>query len=302
MKWTKHSIPDQTGRIALITGSNSGLGFESAKALLDKGATVIMGCRSLQKAQTAKELLLQSTNAGSIDLIHIDLADLSSIHKASEELKAKYGRLNLLINNAGVMAPPLTRSNQGLELQFAVNHLGHMALTINLLPILEKERASRVVTVTSGAQFMGQISWGDLQSEKSYNRWGAYSQSKLANVMFALELDARLRQSESDSSSLLAHPGLARTNLQSTSVSSNKSWQEAIAYQLMGPLFQSAKMGSLPQLYAATSIKAKGGQQYGPNFNFRGFPKLCRSAPSALNKKKRKMLWELSEALIEKFK
>tara|TARA_B100000579_G_scaffold45614_1_gene31848 strand:- start:250 stop:753 length:504 start_codon:yes stop_codon:yes gene_type:complete len=165
--------------------------------------------------------------------------------------------------------------------------------------MLEEKNNSRIVTVTSGVQYFGKIQWDDLQGNLKYDRWASYAQSKLANVMFGLELNLKLKESNSNTSSLLAHPGFARTNLQPKSVQSNKSWQEGLAYKLMDPIFQSAKMGALPQIAAATILSAKGGEQYGPRFNFRGFPKKCRNAPKALNQTSRKKLWRISEKLIK---
>ncbi len=298
MPWTSEEMSDQTGRTVLVTGANSGLGLETTRAFLQKGATVIMGCRSISRAQSAIDGFLKKIDKGNISLLEIDLGDLTKVASAAENIMDKYGHLDLLINNAGVMAPPYTLSKQGFEIQFAVNHLGHMALTIKLLPILERKVGARIVTVSSGAQFMGQIDWEDMQGKKRYDRWRAYSQSKLANVMFALELDDRLKTNKSMVSSLVAHPGLARTNLQLRSIKANNSWQEGLAYKFIQPLFQGARMGSLPQLFAATDPSAKGGQQYGPRFNFRGYPKLCNSAASALKKDQRKRFWELSEELI----
>ena len=299
MGWKVEDIPDQKGRVALVTGANSGLGLETAKALLDKGAKVIMACRSLPRGEAVRQIILQKNDSANLDLVQLDLADLASVRRAAEQIESQYSRLDLLINNAGVMAPPKTLSKQGLELQFAVNHLGHMALTLKLLPLLAKQHGARVVTVTSGAQYMGRIAWDDLQGIKQYDRWAAYSQSKLANVMFALELDKRARKSTSGIASLLAHPGLARTNLQSKSVAANKSWQEDFAYRLMDPMFQSAAMGSLAQLHAATAPTAQSGEQYGPRFNFRGYPKLCRIAPLALREGDCQRLWSISEKLLE---
>ncbi len=300
MMWTKKSIPNQDGRIALITGANSGLGFDTAKALFTKGADLILGCRSIEKAEKARQKLLNEPGCGDIMLLELDLSDLTKVNKAADLLSSRHKKIDLLINNAGIMAPPLTLSKQGIELQFAVNHLSHMALTLKLLPQLAKAIGGRVVTVSSGAQYMGKINSNDIQSNKNYDRWSSYSQSKLANVMFALELAKKLQHTNISVSSLSAHPGLARTNLQSTSIAANGSWQEEIAYKLMHPLFQSSDMGALPQLRAATDPNAKNGEQYGPRLNFRGFPKLCSIAPSALNKIERENVWELSIELIEK--
>ncbi len=301
MGWAAADIPDQHGRIALITGANSGLGLETARALQRKGATVVMACRNLRKGEEAKQQLLLDNEGGALDLVALDLADLTSISRCVETMHNRYGRLDLLINNAGVMAPPRMLSRQGLELQLATNHLGPMALTIDLLPLMEQQRDPRVVTVSSGAQYFGQIAWDDPNGEQRYDRWQAYSQSKLANVMFALELDQRLRAAASNVSSLAAHPGLARTNLQPTSVAANGSWIEPLAYRLMDPLFQSAAMGALPQLHAATAASAQSGEHYGPDGlgGFRGHPSRQPVAAAARDAAQRKRFWELSESLIQ---
>ncbi len=292
-------IKMQNGRVFLITGANSGLGYETSKYLLERGATVIMCCRDLLKGEIAKKELLKFNFSGKIELVELDLSDLNNVKKFTESMKNKFNNLDVLINNAGIMAPPKTFSKQGFEIQFAVNHLAHMKLTLELLPMLEEKSNSRVVTVTSGVQYFGRIQWDDLQGNIKYDRWASYAQSKLANVMFGLELNSKLKESNSQTSSLLAHPGFARTNLQPKSVEANQSWQEEFAYKLMDPLFQSAKMGALPQITAATLSSAKGGEQYGPRFNFRGFPKKCRNAPKALNQTSRKKLWGISEKLIQ---
>ncbi len=298
MLWTVDSIPRQNGRIALVTGANSGLGLETARVLAEKGALVILGCRSLKAAKRTRRQLLSEVVPANIDILKIDLSDLSQLNSATYQLFDNYPKLDLLINNAGVMAPPLTLSRQGLELQFAVNHLSHMALTLRLLPLMARQSAGRVVTVSSGAQYMGTINWRDLQGRENYDRWSSYSQSKLANVMFSLELHKRLKESSVDIASLSAHPGLARTNLQSTSIASSRAWQEEFVYKLINPMFQSPRMGSLPQLRAATDLAAQSGEQYGPRFNFRGYPKLCPAARLALNSQARERLWVISEELI----
>ena len=296
------SIEGQEKRVFVVTGANSGLGFETSKFLLRKGATVIMCCRDLIKGERAKEELLKFKFSGIIELIELDLSDLKNINNVAKIIKKKFGSLDVLINNAGIMAPPKTLSKQGFEIQFAVNHLSHMLLTLELLPMLNEKNNSRVVTVTSGVQYLGKIAWDDLQGHHKYDRWFSYAQSKLANVMFGLELNLRLKESNSKTSSLLAHPGFARTNLQPKSVEANRSWQEKFAYKLMNPMFQSAKMGALPQIAAAILPNAKGGEQYGPKYNFKGYPSICRNAPKALDQNSRKRLWKESEDLINNSK
>jgi protochlorophyllide reductase len=298
MPWTAAAIPDQTGRLALITGANSGLGLETARALVAKGASVILACRSLARAEQARQQLLPGSG-GAIDLLELDLADLASVRDAARQLQDRYGRLDLLINNAGVMGLPRSLTRDGFERQFGINHLGHFSLTKALLPLLRGQPDARVVTVTSGAQYFGRISFDDLQGERRYDRWQAYGQSKLANVMFALELQQRLDAEAAGVTSLAAHPGVARTNLQPASVAASGSWGEALAYRLMAPLFQSAAQGALPQLHAATAVGARPAGHYGPDQlgGMRGWPTEVRVAPAALDPEQRRRLWQVSEEL-----
>jgi len=328
VSWTSASIPDLSGRLALVTGASSGLGLETCRALAAHGATVLMACRSRQRGEAARQALLTAPDGGSagtgsdqpgsvtrstedgsrstalsgwgaLDLLDLDLADLASVRSAAAEVAERYGRLDLLINNAGVMAPPRTLSRDGFELQFATNHLGHFVLTLLLLPLLRQSPAARVVHVTSGAQYFGRIAFDDLQGERRYDRWRAYSQSKLANVMTAVELQQRLQAEGSGVLSLAAHPGLARTNLQPSSVAMNGSKVEAFAYRLMDPLFQSAAMGALPQLYAATAPEATPAGHYGPDRlgGMKGYPTPVRMAPAAQDADQRERLWQVSEEL-----
>ena len=299
MGWTADDIPCLEGRVALVTGANSGLGLECVRALARRKATVILACRSRSKAETAKARCLQEGLCG-LDLLDLDLADPDSIQRAADAVRERYGHLDLLLNNAGVMAPPRTLTAQGHELQFGVNHLGHMALTRMVLPLMAARPDPRVVTVTSGAQYFGRIRWNDPSWREDYDRYGAYGQSKLANVMFALELDQRLRRDRSPVRSLAAHPGIARTELQPTAIANGGNRFEAVAYRLMDPVFQSAAMGALPQLHAATATTAQGGEHYGPGGlgGLRGHPARCRVAPAALDPKQRERLWQLSEDLI----
>lgn len=298
-RWSAAAIPSQQGRIVLVTGANSGLGLESARALLRSGATVLLACRSLAKAELARQQLLASARSGALDVLELDLADLSSVVAAAGQVRQRYGRLDLLLANAGVMAPPLLRTRQGFELQFGVNHLGHYLLIRLLLPLLHTQPGARVVHVTSGAQYFGRLNFDDLNGERRYDRWAAYGQSKLANVMFALELQQRLDAEAAGVTSLAAHPGVARTNLQPASVAASGSWAEALAYRLMTPLFQSAAQGALPQLHAATAPGVSSGGHYGPDQlgGMRGWPTEVRVAPAALDAEQRRRLWQVSEEL-----
>ena len=305
--WSAAAIPDQAGRLALVTGANSGLGLETARALVAHGATVVLACRSPQKAAVARAQLLadlarqsSASPQGAVDCLSLDLADLASVAAAADTLAQRYGRLDLLINNAGVMAPPRTLTRDGFELQFGTNHLGHFALTQALLPLLQGQKDPRVVSVTSGAQYFGRIDFDDLQGERRYDRWKAYGQSKLANVMFTLELQRRLDAANAGIRALAAHPGLARTSLQPSSVAASGSWFEPIAYRLLDPLFQSAAMGALPQLYAATAPEAAPAGHYGPDGfgGMGGWPKSVPVAAAARDTSQCQRLWQVSQELL----
>ena len=298
MAWSEADIPDQSGRIALVTGANSGLGLETARALAQGGATVLLACRQRSRGEAVRQQLLPVARAG-LEVIDLDLADLASVAAAASQVQREFGRLDLLINNAGVMAPPRRLSRDGHELQFAVNHLGHFALTTALLPLLKQQSGARVVTVSSGAHYFGRIAFDDLQGERRYDPWTAYSQSKLANVMMALQLQEQLVAAGSSTLSIAAHPGLARTNLQPSSVAAKGSWIEGLAYRLLDPLFQSAAMGALPQLHAAVAPDARGGALYGPDglANLGGWPVACKVAAAALDGSQRRRLWQASEEL-----
>ncbi len=296
--WKTSDIPNLTGKTVLITGSNSGLGYYTAKALAEKNAHVIIACRSLEKANQTITKLKGLNSERIFTPLELDLSDLKNVVEVQSKIFDDFENLDLLINNAGIMHPPKTLSAQGYEIQFAVNHLAHMLLTLKLLPIIEKKEESRIVTVTSGAQFFGKVGWQNLKAENYYNKWESYSNSKLANVMFALELNENLKQK--NILSLAAHPGIAKTNL-FTAQKPKPNPIETFTMELFSPIFQSAEMGALPQLFAATSPDAKGGDHYGPKFNFRGYPKLSPTSPFAINKKERKNLWEKSLEILSNF-
>ena len=298
MAWSADAIPDQRGRIVLITGANSGLGLETARALARRGATLLLACRNRLRAEAAREQLAAEAQ-GPLEILSLDLADLNSLREAAAQVGRRYGHLDLLINNAGVMALPRQLSADGHERQFATNHLGHVALSLALLPLLRDRPGSRVVTVTSGAHHFGRIAFDDLQGERRYDRWRAYAQSKLANTMFALALQERLERAGSPTLSLAAHPGMARTQLQPTSVAASGRRLEAVAYRLMDPLFQSAAAGALPQLYAATAPGLRGGELLAPGApgELRGAPGRGRLPAAALHSEARDRLWDISEQL-----
>jgi NAD(P)-dependent dehydrogenase (short-subunit alcohol dehydrogenase family) len=298
--WTQNDIPDMTGKVVIITGANSGLGLESTKALAAKGATVVMACRNLSKAETAKAEVLQQVPDAGLDLMQLDNASLDSVRAFADAFKAKYDRLDILLNNAGVMAIPRTETEDGFEMQLGVNHLAHFALTGLLLDVLTNTPGSRVHSTSSSAAFNGAIKFDDLMGEKEYSRWGAYGQSKLANAAFATELDRRLKAAGHDTIANSSHPGLVMTNLQTNSLEqSGAPFVERVLYRIAGPLMaQDISMGVLPQLHASTATEAKGGVFYGPKtFRVRGYPAEQRCNDILDDGPTLKRFWEMSEEL-----
>lgn len=299
-KWTQNDMPDLSGKVVIITGANSGLGLESTKAIAAKGATVVMACRNLGKAEAAKAEVLRQVPSARLDLMELDNASLASVRAFAEAFKAKYERLDVLLNNAGVMAIPRTETEDGFEMQLGVNHLAHFALTGLLLDMLIRTPGARVHSVSSSAAFTGSINFDDLMGEKQYGRWTAYGQSKLANAVFATELNRRLKAAGHDTIANSSHPGLVMGNLQSNSLQqSGVPLGERILYGILGPLIgQDISMGILPQLYATTAPEARGGVFYGPKtFRARGYPaeQKCNDALNDAGLLKR--FWEVSEAL-----
>jgi len=295
-KWTTAQIPDQHGRTAIVTGANSGLGLVVARELARKGASVVMACRNMDKGETAVGEIRAQVPDAQLELSELDLASLSSVEAFAERFGASYDGLDLLINNAGVMAPPRRETADGFELQFGTNHLGHFALTGRLIGRMEGREDARVVTLSSNAHRMGKINFDDLQSERSYRRWGAYGQSKLADLMTALELDRRLRAAGSSIKSIGAHPGYAATNLQSAAPPLIDRWVMAVTNALLA---QSAEAGALAPLYAATEPGLEGGVYVGPDGlgEFRGHPHVVKPNAAARDEQAAARLWEISEEL-----
>ena len=299
-KWTQNDIPDMTGKVVVITGANSGLGLESTKAISAKGGTVVMACRNLSKAETVKATILASNPAAKLDLMQLDNASLDSIRAFAEAFKARYDRLDILFNNAGVMAIPRAETADGFEMQLGVNHLGHFALVGHLLGVITSTPHARIHNTASSAAFSGVINFDDLMGKESYGRWGAYGQSKLANIFFANELNKRLAAAGHDTISNSSHPGLVMTNLQANSLEqSGQSLIERILYGTLGNLMaQRVEMGVLPQLYAATAQDAQGGLFYGPKMmRMRGYPAAQHANAAADDAAATKRFWEVSEAL-----
>jgi len=295
-KWTAADIPDQTGRTAVVTGANSGLGLAAAEALAGAGADVVLACRNAEKADAAVASIRAAVPAATVSAEALDLSDLASVRAFAERFGASRDGLDLLINNAGLMAPPRLQTVDGFESQFGTNHLGHFALTGLLLGKMQGREDARVVTVSSTAHKFGRIRFDDLQGERRYFRWRAYGQSKLANVLFARELDKRLRAAGSAVKSLAAHPGYSATNLQSAAPPLVDRTIMALTNRLLA---QSAEMGVLPQLYAATRPGLDGGLFIGPDGfeEQRGYPKVVRPVKAGRDEATAERLWTVSAEL-----
>jgi NAD(P)-dependent dehydrogenase (short-subunit alcohol dehydrogenase family) len=297
-RWTAKDIPDQAGRVAVVTGANSGLGYITARELARRGARVALACRSEVRGREAVARLIAEVPDAAIELRPLDMADLASIRRFADSVQASYPALDLLINNAGVMAIPRRQTADGFEMQFGTNHLGHFALTGLLLPMLVNQPGARVVTVSSNAHKPGSIDFDDIMHERSYRRWKVYSDSKLANLLFAFELQRRLSAIDAPLISVAAHPGTAATNLVKPGAEGNpvKQLVMSVGVRIVG---QSQAQGALPQLYAATSPDARGGEYYGPNgiAENRGYPKRIDSTSASKNTETATRLWSLSEDL-----
>jgi NAD(P)-dependent dehydrogenase (short-subunit alcohol dehydrogenase family) len=298
-KWTIENIPDLTGKIALVTGGNSGLGYECVKVFASKGANLVLSCRDLEKGNAARESILQELPDAQVEVMGLDLANLSSIHQFAVDFTSHYDNLHILINNAGVMATPHRTTVDGFELQFGTNHLGHFALTGLLMDVLLRTPKSRVVTVSSNAERFGWIDFKNLKGERFYERWIAYCQSKLANVLFAYELQRRLNAIGAKTISLVAHPGFTVTGLRTELMGKKTPLLLRILATFFERISQDVEMGVLPLLYAATDPKVSGGEYYGAGgfFQIRGYPKQVRSSKKSYNRELARRLWEVSENL-----
>ena len=295
--WGPERIPDQTGRIAVVTGANSGLGLVIARELARKGAHVVMACRSLDKGHTAVDAIRSEVPDAQLQLDELDLASLASVRSFAERFTETHDGLDLLVNNAGVMAAPRRHTADGFELHLGTNHLGHFALTNLLLPLMEGREDARVVTLSSNAhKTVRGIAFDNLNGDRHYFRWNAYGQSKLANLLFALELDRRLRAQGSTVKSLAAHPGYAATNLQSAAAPLADRLVMKVANATVA---QSDEMGALPVLYAATEPGLEGGTYVGPDgiAEQRGHPKVVRPNRAARNEETARRLWDVSADL-----
>ena len=294
--WDARRIPDQTDRVAIVTGANSGLGLVTARELARAGARVVLACRNLEKGHTAIEDVRAAVPDAQVQLEELDLASLASVRGFAGRFEETHDGLDLLINNAGVMGTPRRRTADGFELQFGTNHLGHFALTTALLDRMEGRDDARVVTLSSTAHKMGRINFDNLNGDRHYFRWNAYGQSKLANLLFALELDRRLRASGSTVKSLAAHPGYAATNLQSAGPPLVDRLVMVASNALIA---QSDEMGALPTLYAATQPGLDGGTYIGPDSlrEQRGHPTIVQPNARARDPETARRLWDVSERL-----
>ena len=290
-KWDAKQIGDQQGRLAIVTGANSGLGYEIARVLSEKNAIVIMAVRNMDKGNTAANSIREQHPKADIRVMHLDLANLESIHTFTKEFQKQYSRLDLLINNAGVMIPPYSKTTDGFELQFGTNHLGHFALTGLLLPILKNTPGSRVVNVSSMAHRMGNIDFEDLNWEKrKYRKWKAYGDSKIANIYFTYELNRALSKDGSNPVAVVAHPGYSDTYLQRFS---------RLFIFLNRYFAQNSYMGALPIIYATLADDVKGGDFYGPDgfMEISGYPAKTQPSRLAQDEGIARKLWEKSEEL-----
>jgi NAD(P)-dependent dehydrogenase (short-subunit alcohol dehydrogenase family) len=292
--WKSEKITNQDGKIILITGANSGLGLEASTILSAKGAKIIMAVRNLEKGKEAVSKIKSKNQNAKVELMQLDLSDFNSIHKFSTEFHAKYSTLNILINNAGIMYPKKREiTKQGFEIQFGTNHLGHFLLTGLLLDILKKTPQSRVVTQSSLTHKRGgDIYFDDLNWEKTYDKAKAYSQSKLANLLFTYELDLRFKTHKHDIISTASHPGYTATNLQKAA-----GLMVAVANKLIA---QKVDMGALPVLRAATEENLVGSEYFGPTkmYELRGYPEKVNSSDKSYDVQLARKLWEVSEKLV----
>ena len=293
----KSLYKDLSGKVIIITGANTGLGYQTTLGLAKMGAKVIMACRNMDKANAAKKTILDEVPKAHLDVMEIDLSLLKSVRAFADAFKNTYDRLDVLINNAGVMTPPYSKTEDGFELQFGANYLGHFLLTGLLLDLITRTEHSRIVTLSSAIHRNGVINFEDLQSEKEYDRMKAYAQSKLACLMFTFELQRRLALAgHSKTISVAAHPGIAMTDL---SRNMSKFQYYLLKYTLAPLLAQSAEKGALPTILA-TVTNANGGEYYGPTGyqEYKGKPGKAIASDHAKDKEVAKRLWEVSEELV----
>jgi NAD(P)-dependent dehydrogenase (short-subunit alcohol dehydrogenase family) len=291
-------MPDLTGKVMIVTGANVGLGFETAKEFARKGAQTVMACRNIQKAEAAMTKIQAEIPDARIEVMRLDLASQKSIHQFADEFKAKYDRLDVLANNAGIMWTEYSKTEDGFESQFGTNHLGHFALTGLLMDLLLKTPGSRVVNVSSVGHRSGTMDFDNLMFEggEGYSRHGAYARSKLANLLFTYEMQRKFEAAGVDAIAVAAHPGGSDTEL---SRHVEDRWLMRLFRPVMGMIAQSAAMGALPTIRAAVDPNVHGGEYYGPKgfMESRGYPVIVQSNGASHNKADAQRLWETSEEL-----
>lgn len=292
-RWTVDNIPDLSGKISIVTGSSSGIGYEAGRLMANKNATVILAVRNLEKGEKAKLKILNQNKSSDVEVMKIDLSDLDSIQKFVENYKMKYNRLDILINNAGVMIPPYTKTKDGFELQMGTNHLGHFALTLQLIDIIESTTNSRIVNVSSGAHKFGNIEFDDLNwEERKYKAWKAYGDSKIANLYFTKELAKRMSQKDKRVLVTASHPGWTATELQRYS---------GLLEFLTKFFAMPSEQGALTTLRATFDEDAENGDYYGPDGfqEWRGYPVKVEMNALAKDEYIAKRLWDISEKLTD---
>ena len=298
MNWTQENIPDLTGEIIVVTGGNSGLGYESVKAFAGKGAEVVLASRSMEKGEEARTEILKDFQEGKIKVMQLDLGDLESVRNFASAFKENYKKLDVLLNNAGIMMTPYFTTKDGFEGQLGTNHLGHFALTGLLMDVILKTQGARIVNVSSGAHKSGEMDFSNLQFEngKGYKPMKAYGRSKLSNLLFTYELQRKLEAAQKETLAMAAHPGIAKTNL-------GRHLQGKLLVKLLMPLLnamaQDQAMGALPQIRASVDPQVKGSEYYGPDGKGerKGYPVLVESNEASFSLQDAKKLWEESERL-----
>jgi NAD(P)-dependent dehydrogenase (short-subunit alcohol dehydrogenase family) len=297
--WTAENIPDLSGKVAIVTGANSGIGYATARALARKEAAVILACRNKEKGEAAVRQITQAYPEAKAEFMSLDLSDLASVHRFADEFASHYVQLDILINNAGIMWAPFSKTADGFENQFATNHLGHFALTGLLLDHIVRTPQARIVTVSSWGHRFGKIDFDNLNAEKGYDGERAYGQSKLANLLFTYELQRRFEVAGVDAIAAAAHPGATVTNLPAswTAVNPRAHWR--VVRMLNSFIGQKPEMGALPTLYAATAPDVQGGDYYGPRNwgGLRGHPTKVQSSDSSYDTAVAAKLWTVSEEL-----
>lgn len=300
MRWTLDQMTDQSGKVVIVTGATHGLGYEVAKGFAAKNATLIMAVRNVTLGEERAAEFRKINPTAPIDVIALNLDELASVRQFADVFKAKYQRLDVLVNNAGIMAVPFGKTKDGFEMHIGVNYLGHFALTGHLLPVIQQTPGCRVLAIASTAERMGRINnlLANFDQAKGYERWIAYGHSKLAQLMFAYELNRRFQQHGYQAEAMGAHPGFTRTNLRTSQIPNERNPVHRYMNMFFELISQRQELGGLPLLYAATAPDAKGGAYYGPNrMQMWGYPAKNKSSRQSHDEQLAKRLWEKSEAL-----